>query len=467
MATQPGPATRPPELRLHLKARTPHGLLAYTLTMRRLFPIALLLAVATSPLAAQETPMVVVTPRPPSDARAVKPPAPTGRITGTVLCTDTHRPARGAVLFIQPLPAADGSVDAGVGSPGNGGIGHVGMDGTYTVEHLVRGEYSVNAILPGYISAFDEMISSQFGDTQPPTRQQLARYGTVSIAGAETERYDITLERGAAVSGRVLFSDGSPATQVTLDIEDVNAKKLTGANAREMQMAASMARSWFTHQSQNTDDQGHFRISGLKPGTYRVAAAASMGNTTDSQDHASGMAIILGGSADPSALRVYSGDTLHSKSAKTYKLRSGDEVTGIDITIPLNAYHQVKGVLTAVDGRAINKATLTLADTADDTVTFESQVSEEGAFAFPAIAAGTYTLTAKGAEIVARQDGSNPDISIRNSPTKITNTFADNTTSVIVKDSDVPDLTLTLTEVPLPPQPTPPTPPNPEDQPQP
>jgi hypothetical protein len=417
-------------------------------------PFLLIAVLATSlPLVAQDAPVTdTVTPNAPATTKAVKPAMPTGRITGTVLCADTHRPARGAMLMIAPVNPSEVSNSGSTG----GGMARVGMDGTYTVEHLAPGEYAVMAALPGYLSPIDDMISSLIEDHSPAAqREALSGHGTVTITGGEAETYDISLERGGAVSGRVLYSDGSPATQIIIDVEDINTKKLTGEKQRESQMASGMFRTMFTHQSQSTDDQGRFRIASVKPGTYRVAAISSFSSTIDSQDNEmNGVAILIGRLADPGALRVYSGDTLHAKAAKTYELRSGDEVSGIDITIPLNAYHLVKGTLAAIDGRPINKATLTLTDTSDDTVSFETSVSEDGTFIFPAVAAGTYTLDANEGRIIGRVPGSNPDIPLRYAPTKAIAAFADGTTSVIVKDSDIPDVALTLTEVPLPPAPT-------------
>lgn len=421
--------------------------------MPRLVALAFLLTAL--PLAAQDAP---VPPAPPPVAKAIKPVAPTGRITGTVLCADTHRPARGALLVVAPIPPADGP------SPtGTQGMTRVALDGTYSVDHLAPGEYSVVAILPGYISPMDGMLAAGIENPSPAViREQLLKGGSVTITGGEAQHRDVLLERGAAVSGHVFFSDGAPATQVSIELEDIHAKKPTGPNAAQAKMAEAMGRSMFTHQTQNTDDQGRFRVSGLKPATYRVAAVSSLSNTDDAQGMGA-MAVLLGGSFDPAALRVYSGDTLHAKAAKTYELRSGDEVTGIDITIPLNAYHQVKGIITAVDGRSINKATLTLTDTTDDSVSYQTEASEQGTFTFTTVAAGTYTLAVKEAEIVARQPGSNPDVPMRYSLTQPTNAFADANTSIIVKDSDVPDAALTLTEVPLPPQPTEPSSPIPDN----
>ena len=357
------------------------------------------------------------------------------------------------MLMVERLPETDGN---GPSTPGGSGMARVGLDGTYTIEHLVAGEYGVLAILPGYISPLEDVMASGFQDRSPEaTRELLRKYGTVTISNAESERHDMTLARGASVSGQVLFSDGSPATQVSIELEDINAKKQTTTDPLQSRMVATMARTLFTHQSENTDDRGRFRIAGLKPGTYRVAAISSLSNTVDNGGEMGGFAVMFSGALDTAALRVYSGDTLHSKSAKTYDLRSGDDVTGIDITIPLNAYHQVRGVVTAVDGRSINQANVTLTDAADDSLHFEVKVSDEGAFTFATVSAGTYILSAKDARIIARVPGSSPDVPLRYTATKSTNAFADGKTTITVKDSDITDATLTLTEVPLPPEPKP------------
>jgi hypothetical protein len=425
--------------------------------MVRVASFVLLLGIVTVPLAAQDA-GPTTPPKASTDNKAAKPPAAaTGRITGTVLCADTHRPARGAVLLVAPVPSADGANHAG---DSGARTAHVAMDGTYTLEHLGPGQYSVLAALPGYLSPLDELISSGMADHSPAAMHDLlTRLDTVTVTGTETERYDITLQRGAAVSGRVVYSDGSPATQVSMAIEDVKAKDLTDENQNQALQAVSVARILFMHQTLSTDDLGRFRVGGLKPGTYRVAALSAPAGTSDREDD--GM-MALFGNVGPGALRVYAGDTLHRKAARTYELRSGDEVTGIDITIPLNAYHQVIGTLTAVDGRPINSSIVTLRDTSDDSVSFESKVARDGTFSFGTVAAGTYTLSAKNGRIVVRVDGENWDASEAYAPTKITNAFADASTSVIVKDSDVLDVSLTMTEVRLPPEPEQPNEPDPD-----
>ena len=100
--------------------------------MRRLLIPVLL---CTAPLFAQEKPA-------PAQPKA----APAGRITGTILCDDTRKPARGAVVLLSKVPAADGSYADGDG--GKDAITRVGLDGTYLAEHLPPGEYGLIVVFP-------------------------------------------------------------------------------------------------------------------------------------------------------------------------------------------------------------------------------------------------------------------------------------------------------------------------------
>src|SRR4051812_33346710 len=75
-------------------------------------------------------------PPPTPPVEPARPPVPLprdARITGTVLCADTHRFARGASVIATPIPAANGA------TPGDGGIpgmGRVASDGTYLLRNL-------------------------------------------------------------------------------------------------------------------------------------------------------------------------------------------------------------------------------------------------------------------------------------------------------------------------------------------
>ena len=375
-------------------------------------------------------------------------PPRTGVITGTVMCGDTRRPARGAMVLVTGVPPPAGK-EAENATRSSEAMTRVASDGTFTAPHLAAGEYSVIVMLPGYLSLFDTVMETALADNSPDKmRDMLRKAGTLQVSATGAAHTDITLQRGAAVSGRVLYTDGSPATQVMLDIQNISAPpRKPGTGDPEELMMMSMVRTIFTHQSQSTDDQGHFRIAGLAPGKYRVAAVEASAEPLGGMGEEAGFAAMLGGSR-PSDLHIFSGDTLHRKDAKVYELRSGDEVTGIDITIPTEAFHRVSGRLAGKDGRNINSAKLLLTDAADDTLVFNATPARDGAFMFAAVPAGTYNLSASEARILDVPQDYPENMPVRYG--KITNAFGDATVAVIVKDSDVPDVRLPLTEVPVP-----------------
>jgi len=390
--------------------------------------LLLLAAVLALPVAAQQP---SPNPTPPT-----RPPAPSGRITGTITCADTHRPARGAIVTATSL------INLSVYSD----VGRAQLDGSYTIDHLTPGTYLVIALMPGYSLPFDEQTLSQVGHSDNPEfMAALRRYGLVEVTSNEPAHFDISLVRGAAVSGRVLYSDGSPASQVSIWIEDT-AHEISEEQAVGIEVfAKSILRSVYRHQIFTTDDQGRFRISGLNPGEYRVAAVQS--SLQDPVNAPQGMQDLNlpGLASEPYPLRIYSGDTVHKAAAKKYSLRAGDEVTGIDITIPLESFHHVHGILHAVDGRVLTDADLTLVDTTDNSFRFYAKLHHDGTFDFPLVPAGTYRLEIPNANI------GHPPRGFENEPRiafRITNNFSPTTTTILVKDSDVTDIDIPMKEVP-------------------
>ena len=373
-----------------------------------------------------------------------KPTLPRGRITGTVYCGDTRQPARGATVMAMRIPTKG---DTRPGGPQF--MAHVGTSGSYVLDHVSPGEYAVVAMLPGYLSALDDIPSVPAVAGQDPQATMLnvlAQHGTVNVPPETAVTRDLVLERGAAISGRVLYSDGSPATQVTISVEDTEAPPKPPTNEAAFDMGA-MLRTLITHQSPGTDDLGHFRIAGIKPGKYRIAIVEPPSTDTGTAGDQLGM--VFAGIANPKALRFYAGGTVHKKEAKTYELRTGDELNGLDIQLPIDGLHFVRGAVSAVDGRSLNMGSLTLTDTSDDALVFYAALGFDGAFQFGSIPPGTYTLAVKDARIGAAPGNVDPDY-LSQMALAATNAFADDSISVIVKDTDLTGVSLTLTEVPVP-----------------
>src|SRR6185312_4742754 len=363
------------------------------------------------------------------------PSLPIGRITGTVFCADTHRPARGALVMLAPKPDNNGGQ--------NENMSRVGMDGSYAFEHISPGEYAVVAVLPGYLNPFDGVTIAPNSDdslSEKMWRHESER-GILKINAGEALKFDIELQRGAAISGRVLYSDGAPAAQVVIEVQDTAKDKEKNDPAGPSIELGGFVRE-AARQSLSTDDVGHFRLSGLNPGTYRIMAI-ELSKANDGFEGA-------GAIEDPLAVRVYAGDTLHRKAAKIYELRAGEETAGIDITIPLEAFHSVRGHVSALDGRSLNMGDLTLTDPDDDTFSMSTKLQKDGSFNFPSVPKGTYTLSTKNARIGEVPVDAAVMFESNNVPLEPKTAFGDNTQSIVVADVDLADVNVSLTEVPMP-----------------
>lgn len=338
--------------------------------------------------------------------------------------------------MLAPKPDKDGRQDES--------ISRVGMDGSYTFEHLSPGEYAVVAVLPGYLNPFDGVtITPNAGDTiTDQVWKHESERGAIKINSGEAVKLDIELQRGAAISGHVFYSDGAPAAQVVVEAQNIDADK-TKTNPGEASIDLSGLVREAARQSLSTDDVGHFRLSGLHPGSYRIVAIEL------SKDRANDGFENSGAIDDPLAVRVYAGDTLHRKAAKTYDLRAGEETTGIDITIPLEAFHSVRGHVSAVDGRSINMADLMLTDPSDDTFSMSTKLQADGSFNFPSVPMGTYTLSSKNARI--GEAPTTPAKDFYDTVNLIPKTaFGDSAQSIVVADADQADVNISLMEAPMP-----------------
>ncbi len=398
----------------------------------------------------------------PPPAPTKPPPQPRGRVTGTVICGDTRQPARGAVVMLALLPKAK---DVKPQSNGMQLSAHVGVSGSFEIDHVPPGEYGVMAFQQGYLSVLDRLDAQAIGamiggggDAERNASFFTAMEGgpTVTVAGDGTATTEIVIERGAAISGRILYADGAPASSVSLVAEDAGASETKTKDLQAQINPVAMMKSLLIHQSSATDDLGRFRVSGLKPGKYRLAAVPPIDLTQGGDEF--GFGIMVAGLADPRQLRFYAGDTYHRKKAKIYELNAGDEVTEVEIRLPIDGFHTVRGHVTAVDGRPINMGQLSLTSTDDDSLVYYGQLDLEGGFQIHAVLPGTYTLQVKQARIGGIPAGMPAEV-YPISQLQPINAFADGTTAVLVKEADVNGVALSLTETAMPPSVAPGQPP--------
>jgi len=386
-------------------------------------------------------------------------------VTGHVICDDTHAPARFARIMLKSttpdhagsdlMKSMTDSITKAMAKSGEPtkpqtetqkrtlaaasksmdlvtdmlGATTVGLDGAYSFAGVKPGTYYVHVIFPGYLDTYSQFSEDDFASADPAVRARIAQIPTVTVSGTDSARVEVRLERGAAVSGRILYDDGTPASGWTL-----TAVKPTSTDDPADAVAAAMAPALAMGglaQLSKTDDRGDYRISGLASGEYVLRAsldATAVGiNKNNMGDGGSGIKLV-----------VYSGDTFNRSDAKTFKLIGGDEHSGTNIVVPAHHLHSILGrVVSKADGHTLNVGQVNLTVKGNPAITLMAAVRDDGSFRFEYLPTGvTYTLTLEGAA-----DGSTTNttglmgMSIPN--TKILHKYDSATTDVLLDDADV------------------------------
>ena len=390
----------------------------------------------------------------PGGASGDRKPLPRGSIRGNVICMDTHTPARGAQIMLMPAG------QAGEGQQGSGDTAvSTELDGSFSLSHVAPGEYFVLAFAPGYLSPIDGIKVSPDGKNHEEPgfidAELRKRVKPVLVSGAEAVRADIELVRGAVLTGRVVYSDGSPATHVKVLLQHAEEAGASSTETGVVDVGASIRAIFQQAGNSKPDDQGHFRLPGIPPGKYRLAVT----QMNPSMGLGAAMEFIMDPGKVPSGtLTVYSGNTLHKKQARVFELAAGDTVDGIDIVLPLNGLHSVSGVIAGKDGVPVDWASLDLSDTTDSSITFHTTAHTGGEFHFAGVPEGTYELKSKDGRIyqnATSADLPEDQVLAMDSALQAKRAFAATSQSVIVKDTDLENVNVTPAETKLPEMPTP------------
>ncbi len=141
-----------------------------------------------------------------------------------------------------------------------------------------------------------------------------------------------------------------------------------------------------------TNDLGHYRISGLPAGKYIVEATLPTEISSYGGMFGGPVAVAFR-IEQAAALSVYTGNVVREKDAKPVEVVAGDARAGVDITIPLLGMHTVSGSVTALaDGHAVNSGTVSLLFADDKSELRGSNIPEDGSFNFRFVPEGEYIL---------------------------------------------------------------------------
>lgn len=387
----------------------------------------------------------------------------TGTVAGHVTCGDTLRPARFAHVVLYAVPATvteppKANPTAGMAeqmAAGLSALANIGKstmfnvqtdaEGNYDAMDVPPGDYYLFATAPGYISPLNRIqaMAQEGVDLKKP----LAGVTVVHVGADRADKGDVTMERGAAISGTVMWDDGSPLSGAMIKV--VPAKGDEAQTPMQFGMLA-MAGNILSLINMS-DDQGHFRLSGLPPGEYLVQATIQSGQQTGV-----GAGMDLSKLAANKPLLIYAPAAFHPADGKPVTLRAGEELSGEMVMLKLSGTHTVSGhVRSAEDSHGINSGMVLLQDVTDKKFVRGATLDASGGYSVTLVPPGTYELKVTDAEDTVpdtekKKGKANPLAGLLGPETKTVKSYHDGKASVVVLDRDLTGEDVQLTVDPNP-----------------
>lgn len=249
-----------------------------------------------------------------------------GRISGRIVDADTGEPLVGVRVSAAWAPVVNLSLPGGVAPRPNVVaplIAETNANGVFDLTGVPPGRWQLNAVKTGYVPLGQ--------GASPP----------LEISGGAVRVPDIWLDRGGVIAGRVLDAKGNALSGMM--VQAVRMVRLPDGSVRP---ATGLL-------STQTNDLGEFRLAGLPPGQFYVAA----------QKPPSGPP----GAPAPPAMPVtyvttyYPGFTEPS-AASPVNVSKGLTTNGIEFSMRPVPAHQVFGVVVDSDGRAVGNAVIQLVE---------------------------------------------------------------------------------------------------------
>jgi protocatechuate 3,4-dioxygenase beta subunit len=297
-------------------------------------------------------------------------PAATGRISGRVTAEGTNAPIAGARIMVFPMMRR--------GTPPTGPMaippqGLTDQDGRFVVNGLAPGEYRVDVQKTGFASLVD-----------PTTRAS-----TYTIAaGQALDNISIVLQKGAVITGKVLDQKGEPVT----DAHVMALRRITppGASAAAPRLIPTPMQG-----SQLTNDLGEYRVTGLTPGEYFIAASPrGMGFGGP------GVASTTGnGGGTLTATTTYYPGTADQAGAQAIAVAAGAEVSNIVFILQSVPAYRVSGIVVDENGAPVAHAMVMLMHDPRNAMMFmgpggNAQTGDDGRFSIGDVTPGAYRLNA-------------------------------------------------------------------------
>jgi hypothetical protein len=257
--------------------------------------------------------------QPPRDARPPADDAGTGVIRGRVVAGDTGAPIAYATVSILKEPPSRFHETV-----------LTDRAGRFEIVDIPAGPLSLMVQPPTYRRRY------QPGSFPPPTRDDA--HPTLTIADKQTiDKLEIALPLFATINGRVVDEEGIP---------------MSGVQVAALRLDPTRGESQ-TLWSGGTDDRGVFRASGLVDGDYMIRAHAEVSRMPPGD-------LTEGTIKPPAFAPTYYPGVLSEADAGRVRVRSGQEISGVELQLIRTALFSISGTIVDSHGTPVtgNRASI-------------------------------------------------------------------------------------------------------------
>lgn len=321
----------------------------------------------------------------------------TGRVSGMVTLSETSQePVRSAIVSLIPVDGGDGASSV------------TDDEGRFAIQGVPDGRYALVAQKPAY-------LTTHYGARRPGR----AGVPIVIAKGQAIDDLRLALPKGAVITGRLSQENGAPARNV--QVLAILASQIDVGGRFD-----TRARRFYS------DDEGIYRIWGLLPGDYIVAALppeqgfGELERRTAAQYEEAVRALrsrtsapAEAAGADPArtarAARLGYAPTYHpgtpiASDAAPIRVRAGDVRDGIDIPVLMFGVSAISGTVLDVSGMPTQAARLTVTATGPPLPISAAPPrltppDAQGRFRLTGVPPGLYTLTARGGGVTVDSRG--------------------------------------------------------------
>jgi hypothetical protein len=306
-------------------------------------------------------------PKPPAQASG------TARIRGAVVDASTGTPVRRASVRLRAMPASGGTWTTVTDD-----------NGAFEIPGLPAGRFSLTVTKGGYLTLGP-------GQTAPGDRARPIE----AADGSTVDLPPILLPRGGVVTGRILDEYGDAVPEIT--VQAFRAQYMQG-----MRRLVSV-------RSAQTNDIGQYRIYGLQPGTYYVAATSRGADGNPHSIAEPGTEAVRGGGG--LAPTFYPG-TVAAGDAQRIAVGAATETPGVDFSLRPARLARINGTIVDARGAPANDYVVMLNPARSDGAllggTTMSPENPGGRFTLSNVAPGEYRLDVRARaaiEAIAQSGG--------------------------------------------------------------